>query len=105
MHGAIAKRSFFLDCKEEVSQGYPMPMILYGLLLLPFIAKLKKLFPSLFSPQFANNRSRGSKLDSLHEFFDKAYELGKAYGYYLEMDKCILIITNNNIITLPKLNF
>ena len=82
-----------------------MSMLLYSLLLLPFIAKLKKLFPSLFSPWFANDGSRGSKLDSLHEFFDKAYGLGKAYGYYLEMDKCILIITNNNTITLLKLNF
>ena len=47
MHGATAKRSFFLDCREGVSQGCPMSMTLYGLLLSPFITKLKQLFPTL----------------------------------------------------------
>ena len=96
MHRETAKRSFFLDCKEGISQGYPMSIILYGILLLPFITKLKILFPNLFLPWFADSGLGRGNLDSLHKFFNKACELGDAYGYYPKIDKSILIINNNN---------
>lgn len=104
MHGDSSKRSHILFCEEGVSQGCPASMVLYGLLLLPFINKLKELFPDLFSPWFADDGSAGGKLDSLHRFFDKACELGRPYGYFPEMEKCVLITHPSSETTAEVLN-
>ena len=104
MHGDTDKSSLLIDCKEGVSQGCPASMIIYGLLLVPLIIKLKRSFPDLFSPWYADDGSAGGKLDLLHHFFDAAQVLGHPYGHYPEMEKCILSINPKNDVSAAALN-
>lgn len=95
VHRDSAKRSFFLDSKEGISQGCPLSMMLCGLLLISLLLNLNYCF-QLFSPWFADDGSGSDKLKTLHEFFDTVRLLGKAHGCFPEMEKSVLIIATKN---------
>ena len=104
MRGDSAKRRFFISCLEGISQGCSLSIILYGLLLLLFILKLKEQFPTLFASWFANNGLAGGNLLLLCTSFDVVCELGSLFGYYPEMEKCILIVIPSSIANAESLN-
>ena len=51
----MGESAVFILSKEGVAQGDPFTMALYGIMLLPLIANLKRMFPRVLQPWFADD--------------------------------------------------
>ena len=60
--GEKKKETVFLFSKEGVTQGFPLAMVGYGLLILPIIRKLKKEFSDVESPWYADDGAAAARL-------------------------------------------
>jgi hypothetical protein len=74
-------------------------MLAYGMSLLPYIRELKRYYKSLIHTWFADDGSASGNLKILSRYLAKAVELGKYYGYYINLGKTIIIASEAN---LPK---
>ena len=88
--------SLFLHSKEGVTQGDPLAMVAYGILLLPLIQSLKEALPEVEQPWYADDAGAGGSFKGLRSFFEKLLEEGPRSGYFLEPSKCILIVRVHN---------
>ena len=64
-----------------MTQGDPLAMILYSILLLPPIRLLQKEFPDIFQPWYADDGAAIPPIARLLTFFDRHTELEPPYGY------------------------
>ena len=53
---------------EEVTQGYPLSMILYGLGMLPLTIKLKNAVPECIQPWYAADAGAGGEFEDIESF-------------------------------------
>ena len=81
--------------KEGASQGDPLSMLMYTAAVMPLIKSLSN--PSNWIQNwYADDSSCIAKLTYLRDWFDKLCEHGPKYGYYPEVDKCIVIVDSNH---------
>ena len=66
MRGENKKDTIFISSSERMTQGCPLAMIGYGILLLSLMRKLKKEFDS---PWYADNGTVAGTLESFLYFF------------------------------------
>ena len=81
------KEATILWSKEGVTQGDPMAMMLYGIAILPLAQMLKKEYPSVLQPWYADD----SAMMGPHALNAKVVKLlvekGPCFGYYPEPEK------------------
>ena len=63
------KTAVFIHNKEGQTQGCPLAMLAYGILLLPLIRKLKKEFTSIESPWYTDDGAAAGRLRDILIFF------------------------------------
>jgi hypothetical protein len=91
------KSTAFIFSKEGVTQGDALAMAAYGVGLLPLIRRLKKEFPNVKQPWYADDAGAGGSFQDLRLFFRRLQEIGPAYGYHPEPTKSILIVQSHNV--------
>ena len=96
-HGQLVMRrpsgeSIILFSQEGVTQGDPLSMILYGLGLLPLTRLLKKEFPELIQPWYADDAAAQGDARQLRLWLDRLKVEGPKYGYLPEPDKSIVLV-------------
>ena len=87
------KGSFLvIHSKEGVTQGDPLAMFAYGIGVLPLIRRLKRNYPGLFQPWYADDAGAGGKFDDIKAMFEELQKIGPAFGYFPEPTKSILVV-------------
>jgi hypothetical protein len=81
---------------EGVTQGDPLAMVIYGILLLPLIRKLKIEVPLVDQPWYADDSGAGGKFTGIREYVTALKKHGPARGYFPEPSKSILIVSEHN---------
>ena len=76
--------------REGTTQGCPLAMYAAG--VMPLVTKLKDLSRHRQN-WFADGSSCGGRLQRVYEWFVNLQALGRAYGYFPESSKSILIVT------------
>jgi hypothetical protein len=66
------KQGYFvlIYSKEGFMQVYPLSMFGYGISVLPLLRQLKKAFPLVKQPWYANNTGAGGRFTDLRLFFE-----------------------------------
>jgi hypothetical protein len=77
--------------REGVTQGDPMAMVAYGLMLLPLIKLLKKEHPDVSQPWYADDTGAGGSFTAIRKQFESLWKLGPARGYFPEASKSIMV--------------
>jgi hypothetical protein len=72
----------FVFSKEGSVQGDPLSMFAYGIGILPLIRQLKKEFPEVKQPWYADDALAGAKFVRIHRQYDRLCEIGPVYGYH-----------------------
>jgi hypothetical protein len=88
--------ALFIHSKEGVTQGDPLAMAAYGILLLPLIRQLKREIPDVSQPWYADDAGAGGNFGSLRRYFERLQELGPSRGYFPEPSKSILVVLDHN---------
>eukprot|EP00978_Attheya_sp_CCMP212_P001429 scaffold3002_cov64-Attheya_sp.AAC.2 len=83
--------------REGVTQGDPIAMVAYGLMMLPLIKQLKREHPDVSQPWYADDAGAGGKFTAIRKQFDRLQELGPARGYFPEPSKSILVVREANL--------
>ena len=83
--------------REGVTQGDPMAMVAYGLMLLPLIIQLKKEHPDVDQPWYADDAGAGGSFQAIRKQFESLKKLGPARGYFPEPSKSILVVREANL--------
>ena len=86
----------FVVSREGVTQGDPLAMIAYAILMLPLVRRLKAEVPDCHQPWYADDAAAGASFPSIRVFWDKLCELGPAFGYFPEPTKSILVVREQN---------
>ena len=70
-------------------------MFVYALALLPLVRKLKDFTtgPQLW---YADNLAKASNLQDIQKWLDKVCKIGPGFGYFPELEKCILVMKNTD---------
>ncbi len=82
--------------KEGVTQGDPLAMVAYGLLLLPLIRSLKSELPDVNQPWYADDSGAGGSFAGIRKYFALLQEKGPKRGYHPEPTKSILVVQEHN---------
>ena len=90
------KKTIFLYSSEGSTQGCPLAMLGYGILLLPIIITLKTEIPEVKSPWYADDGAAAGTLKNINLFFKRLCEIGPDYGYFPEESKSILIVRSKD---------
>jgi hypothetical protein len=72
-------------------------MVAYGLGILPMICQLKKEFPDVNQPWYADDAGAGGKFDAIRRHFTRLQEIGPNYGYFPEPSKSIIVVASHNL--------
>jgi hypothetical protein len=78
--------------KSISTQGDPLAMFAYGIGVLPLIRRLKRSYPDLFQPWYADDAGAGGKFADIKAMFEDLQKIGPAYGYFPEPSKSILVV-------------
>jgi hypothetical protein len=89
--------AIFLFSKEGVTQGDPLAMIIYGILLLPLIQRLKNELPTVDQPWYADDAGAGGTFPELRAYVKALEKYGPTRGYFPEPTKSILIVREHNL--------
>eukprot|EP00978_Attheya_sp_CCMP212_P041254 scaffold234298_cov35-Attheya_sp.AAC.1 len=84
--------------QEGVTQGDPMAMVAYGLMLLPLIKLLKKEHPYASQPWYADDTGAGGSFTAIRKQCESLQKLGPARGYYPEPSKSIPVVREMNLV-------
>ena len=87
----------FLHSREVVTQGDPIKMITYGIVILPLINNLKREIPDVTQPWYADAAGYLSKFARIETYFDSLTRQVPGRGYYYELSNSILIVHSENI--------
>ena len=82
----------FILSEEGVTQGDPLAMILYGLALVPLAEQLRKAFPDVIQPFYANDAVMAGRVSRIAAAMRLLETLGPARGYFPEASKSIFIV-------------
>jgi hypothetical protein len=82
--------------REGVTQGDPLAIVAFGILLLPLIRTLKDEVPNVNQPWYADNLGMGRSFAGIHKYFEKLQEKGPGWGYFPEPSKSILVVQEHN---------
>ena len=77
--------------KEGVTQGDPLAMALYGIALLPLAERLRKDFPSVMQPWYADDAAMMGKANAVGGCFQLLMKIGPDFGYHPEPAKSFYI--------------
>ena len=97
MRGDNKGSTVFLHSKEGITQGCPLAMLGYILLLLPLIRVLKKEFSGVDSPWYADDGAAAGKIPRILAFFNRLCELGPDFGYFPEESKSKSIVRGKDL--------
>jgi hypothetical protein len=86
-----------LFSKEGVTQGDPISMFAYGVGVLPLIRQLKKQFPEVGQPWYADDAGAARNFDSIRSHFIRLQEIGPNFGYFPEISKSIIVVPQHNL--------
>mmetsp|Transcript_44530 Transcript_44530/g.53447 ORF Transcript_44530/g.53447 Transcript_44530/m.53447 type:complete len:137 (-) Transcript_44530:327-737(-) len=81
--------------REGVTHGDLLAIVVYGILIIPSIQILKREFPDIFQPWYADDGTSMAPISRLRQFFDRLTVIGPPYGYNPERPKLILIVPPN----------
>jgi hypothetical protein len=84
--------STLVNRSANVTQGDPLSMVAYGILLLPLIRTLKAEIPEVGQPWYADDAGAGGAFKGIRQYFEKLQEKGPRRGYFPEPSKSILIV-------------
>ena len=85
-----------LVSKEGTTQGDPLGMAMFALLIIPLILKLSETCESLSQVWFADDASGAGSLQGLRQWWDALSTLGPSFGYYPKPSKTCLVIHPQN---------
>ena len=77
---------------EGVTQGNPLVMILYGLVMLPLTLTLKAVVSTALQPLYADDAAIGGNLDEMIKAFNLLQAIGPTKGYFPKLTKSILVV-------------
>jgi hypothetical protein len=97
IRGKDGNGAVIIFSKEGVVQGDPLSMFAYGIGILPLIRQLKKEFPLVEQPWYADDAGAGGKFDRMRSQFLRLVELGPTFGYFPESTKSVLIVAQHNL--------
>lgn len=83
--------------QEGVTQGDPLAMIGYGLLVLPLIRRLKKEIEEIKQVWHADDSSGAGRFAAIKKFYALLEKYGPSYGYFPEASKSILTVPEGSI--------
>ena len=86
-----------IHSREEVTQGYPLAMVDYGIGVIPLIKHLKLVNPDATKPWYAENTGALGTFDNLERYFNLLTRIGPAWRCYPDPIKFILILHLNNL--------
>jgi hypothetical protein len=88
--------AYTIFSREGVTQGDPLAMVAYGLLLLPLIRDLKRELPDVNQPWYADDSGAGGNFAGIRSYFERLQEKGPRRGYFPEPSKSILVVQEHN---------
>ena len=60
----------FLHIKEGTTQGYPLAMVTYGIVIIPLTNNLKLEFPDVYQPWYAGDASALGMFENVKLYFN-----------------------------------
>ena len=87
----------FLHSKEEVTQGDPLAMIVYGIGVLPLIRELWGDHPHVTQLCYSDDAGAGGKFIHILVYLWYLQVQGLPRGYYLVPTKIILVVAPRNL--------
>lgn len=84
--------SIILLSQEGVTQGDPLSMILYGIGLLPLAEELRREFPAVVQPWYADDAAAQGNAAQLAAWLRRLQAEGPKRGYFPEAAKSILLV-------------
>ena len=87
----MGKCAVFILSKEGVAQDNPFAMVLYGIMLLPLIAHLKRMFPKVFQSWFTNDGTMDGEGSKVAACFVELNRMEHQFGYYPYVSKSITV--------------
>ena len=83
--------ALYLLSKEGVTQGDPMAMALYGIALLPLAEILRKEYPQVMQPWYADDAAMMGQARPVAGCFMRLQAIGPDFGYFPEAEKSYFI--------------
>ena len=87
----------FLHSREGRTQGDPLAIIAYGIVILPFIKNLKREIPDANHPWYADNAGALCTFEKIDTCFNFLARQGPGRVYYPEPFKSVLIVHPENL--------
>ena len=83
--------------REGLTQGYPLDMVAYRIIILPMIKCLKLAHPDITQPWYSNDAGTLGTFDNLEQYLNSLKRNKPAWGYYPKPTKMILTVHLNNL--------
>ena len=87
----------FLHSREGVTEGDPLAMIAYGIVILPLIKYIKREIPDVKHPWYADDAGALVTFARIETYFDLLTRQGSGRGYHPKPSKSVLIVRPDNI--------
>ena len=81
--------------EEGSTQGCPASMGVYSLNTVPLINSIDA--EDLLQIWYADDGNAGGSLEALYEWLSHVMEKGEAYGYHVNLSKCVLIVKEEHL--------
>ena len=86
-----------LYSKEIVTQGDPLEMVAYGLVILLLIQELQQAHPGITQPCCADDSGEVSTFEGILFHLDVLILKGNPRGYFLDPTKSVLVVSPKNV--------
>ena len=87
----------FLYSMEGVTQGDPLAIGVYGVVILPLIQLLRKAYPGVTKPLYVDNAGAGMTFEGVFHYLDKLMVQGTLLSYFPEPTKSIMFLPPQNV--------
>ena len=71
-----------IHSKEGVTQGDPLSMVVYGIGLLPLTLQLKREFPTMYQPWYADDAGVGATYNDIKLYFGMAQKSSENFVHH-----------------------
>ena len=82
-----------------MTQGYPLDMVAYGIIILPLTKVLKSTYPDVTQTCYVDDAREMGTFDHLENYFKSLKHNGPARGYFPDPTKIILVVHPQNLET------
>ena len=89
--------TIFLHTKEGVTQGYPLEMIAYGIVIIPLIKNIKQEIHDVTQTWYADDTGALGTFAIIDTYFDSLTHQGPRRRYYPKPSKSVLIVRPENL--------